>query len=270
MLHIRDPLAAALCALCLATTMTGALPVRRLFAIFALLAGTAFAVPAQASQAIDRFVHSVPAAAAAPVRTESDGTPELPIARELPAPAVARIAKMMSVEVLQTVASSAISSASSTAMSAADSVAGTVGAVQSAAMSAASSVASTAGEVQSVARSAADSVVSRAGEVQRGIASWYHDRFHDRRTASGERYNMNALTAAHPSLPFGTRLCAHSPATGKSAVVRINDRGPFHGGRIIDLSKAAAKALGIFATKPDVIALFDDRDERCDASADTP
>ena len=174
---------------------------------------------------------------------------------------------MVSVDALQSVASSALSSASSAAVSAANTVASRADDVQSAALSAASSVASRADDLQSAALFAASSVVSRAGALQRGLASWYHDRFQDRRTANGERYNMHALTAAHPSLPFGTRLCAHSPSTGKSALIRINDRGPFHAGRIIDLSKAAAIALGIFPMKPDVVALFDDKDERCNSSA---
>ncbi|MHB8950023.1 MAG: septal ring lytic transglycosylase RlpA family protein, partial [Rhodoferax sp.] len=76
-------------------------------------------------------------------------------------------------------------------------------------------------------------------------------------------FNMNDLTAAHPTLPFGTRLCAHSPSTGKSVIVRINDRGPFVKHRIIDFSKAAAQALGILHSRPDVVALLDSSDKRC-------
>lgn len=80
---------------------------------------------------------------------------------------------------------------------------------------------------------------------QRGIASWYGQAFHNLRTASGEPFNMNALTAAHPTLPFGTQLKVRNPANGRAVVVRVNDRGPFTGGRSLDLSRAAASALGI-------------------------
>lgn len=80
---------------------------------------------------------------------------------------------------------------------------------------------------------------------QRGIASWYGLPFHGRKTANGERYDMNALTAAHPSLPFGTRVKVRSLVNGREVIVRINDRGPFAPGRIIDLSHAAAKAIGL-------------------------
>lgn len=79
----------------------------------------------------------------------------------------------------------------------------------------------------------------------RGIASWYGPGFHGRRSASGERYNQNALTAAHRSLPFGTNVLVTNLNNGRSVVVRINDRGPFVRGRVIDLSAAAARALGV-------------------------
>lgn len=81
-------------------------------------------------------------------------------------------------------------------------------------------------------------------ETEAGVASWYGDRFHGRRTASGEAFNMNDLTAAHPSLPFGTRVRVRNLDNGREVVVRINDRGPFTRGRVIDLSRAAALALG--------------------------
>lgn len=81
--------------------------------------------------------------------------------------------------------------------------------------------------------------------AQSGKASWYGPGFHGKRTASGEVFNTNSMTAAHKSLPFGTRVKVTSRQTGKSVVVRINDRGPFVRGRIIDLSKASAKALGM-------------------------
>ena len=80
---------------------------------------------------------------------------------------------------------------------------------------------------------------------QRGIASWYGLPFHGRKTANGERFDMNALTAAHPSLPFGTRVKVRSLVNGREVIVRINDRGPFAPGRIIDLSHAAARAIGL-------------------------
>ena len=78
-----------------------------------------------------------------------------------------------------------------------------------------------------------------------GQASWYGRQFHGRKTASGERYNMNGLTAAHRYLPFGTKLKVTCKQTGKSVIVRVNDRGPFHGNRVLDLSKGAAQQLGL-------------------------
>jgi rare lipoprotein A len=79
--------------------------------------------------------------------------------------------------------------------------------------------------------------------VAEGMASWYGPGFHGRRTASGERFDQNALTAAHPSLPFGTRVRVVSVANGREVTVRINDRGPHAAGRIIDLARAAAQRL---------------------------
>jgi rare lipoprotein A len=84
-----------------------------------------------------------------------------------------------------------------------------------------------------------------ARELERGQASWYGPRFHGRRTASGERHDMYALTAAHKTLPFGTLVRVRSVMTGREVDVRINDRGPFIKGRVIDVSKAAAEALGM-------------------------
>jgi rare lipoprotein A len=81
-----------------------------------------------------------------------------------------------------------------------------------------------------------------------GKASWYGPRFHGRRTSSGERFDMHDLTAAHTSLPFGTRVRVRNVANGREVVVRINDRGPHVRQRIIDLSRAAASALGILKT----------------------
>jgi len=81
--------------------------------------------------------------------------------------------------------------------------------------------------------------------LAQGRASWYGLGFHGRKTANGERFDMNDYTAAHPSLPFGTRVLVRNPGNGRSVIVRINDRGPYSGGRIIDLSFAAARSLGI-------------------------
>jgi rare lipoprotein A len=83
-----------------------------------------------------------------------------------------------------------------------------------------------------------------SGQVQRGKASWYGGRFHGRKTASGERFDKHALTAAHRKLPFGSKVRVTNLKNGRSVVVRINDRGPFGGkGRIIDVSEAAAREL---------------------------
>jgi rare lipoprotein A len=84
---------------------------------------------------------------------------------------------------------------------------------------------------------------SLGGEV--GLASYYADRLHGRRTASGERYDRNAYTAAHRRLPFGTHVQVINLDNENSVDVRINDRGPFVKGRVIDLSYAAAKKLGM-------------------------
>ena len=84
-----------------------------------------------------------------------------------------------------------------------------------------------------------------ARAVQTGKASWYGPGFHGRKTASGEKFNTHSHTAAHRSLPFGTKVRVTSRRTGRSVVVRINDRGPFIRGRIIDLSRASALALGM-------------------------
>ena len=96
-------------------------------------------------------------------------------------------------------------------------------------------------------------------EVGRGLASWYGPRFHGRRTASGERFDQHALTAAHRTLPFGTVVRVHSRVNGRTVDVRINDRGPFLHRRVIDLSRAAAEALGLIesrtGTKPVVLTV---------------
>lgn len=83
------------------------------------------------------------------------------------------------------------------------------------------------------------------GHVQKGIASYYHDSLHGRKTASGQVYNKHRLSAAHKTLPLGTKIRVTDTKTGRSIVVQVNDRGPFAKGRILDLSKEAAKELGI-------------------------
>lgn len=80
---------------------------------------------------------------------------------------------------------------------------------------------------------------------QVGTASWYGPGFHGKRTASGERFDQNALTAAHRKLPLGSEVKVTNLDNGRSIVVEINDRGPYKKGRVIDLSKGAARKLGI-------------------------
>lgn len=84
--------------------------------------------------------------------------------------------------------------------------------------------------------------------TQSGVASWYGRQFHGRKTANGEIFNMNALTAAHKSLPLNCLIRVTNKSNGKSVVVRVNDRGPFHDNRVVDLSYGAAKVLGIVNT----------------------
>jgi len=83
-----------------------------------------------------------------------------------------------------------------------------------------------------------------AGSTETGVASYYHNRFHGRRTASGEIFNNNKYTAAHRRLPLGTRVRVTNLENKRSVVVRINDRGPYARKRIIDLSRRAARDLG--------------------------
>jgi len=91
------------------------------------------------------------------------------------------------------------------------------------------------------------SVVTSGVEL-RGTASWYGLPFHGRKTASGETYDMNGLTCAHRTLPFGTVLLVTNLGNGRSVRVRVTDRGPFVSGRIVDLSRGAAVALGMLDT----------------------
>ncbi|MBI2991140.1 MAG: septal ring lytic transglycosylase RlpA family protein, partial [Deltaproteobacteria bacterium] len=94
-------------------------------------------------------------------------------------------------------------------------------------------------------RPTAAPVSTEGGATQTGIASWYGPGFHGRPTASGVIYNQNELTAAHQTLPLGTRVMVTNLDNGRSAEVTINDRGPFAKGRIVDLSYAAARTLGM-------------------------
>jgi rare lipoprotein A len=93
-------------------------------------------------------------------------------------------------------------------------------------------------------------------EMDAGMASWYGERFHGKRTASGEAFNMNEFTAAHKTLPFGSQVRVRNLDNGQEVVVRINDRGPFTRGRVIDLSRAAAQAIGLLQTGTARVAVF--------------
>jgi len=97
-------------------------------------------------------------------------------------------------------------------------------------------------EPVSVVRRHEPSSESGAGTKSAGVASFYSE---DSETASGEKFDPNQLTAAHPSLPFGTKLRVTNTATGKSVTVRVNDRGPYVPGRVVDVSYSAAQALGM-------------------------
>ena len=96
------------------------------------------------------------------------------------------------------------------------------------------------------------------GKTQTGTASWYGSKYHGRKSSNGEIYNKNKLTAAHPSLPFGTEVKVTNLSNNQSVVVRITDRGPFKGRRIIDLSEAAARKIdmirsGVATVKMEVL-----------------
>jgi rare lipoprotein A len=90
-------------------------------------------------------------------------------------------------------------------------------------------------------------MLSSHGFREEGIASWYGPDFHGKMTANGEKYDMHGMTAAHKLLPFGTRVLVTNKENGKSVVVRINDRGPFVGNRVIDLTRTAAVRIGMLA-----------------------
>ncbi len=101
-------------------------------------------------------------------------------------------------------------------------------------------------------------IPSSDGFIQKGLASWYGPPFHGRRTSNGESFDMHSQTAAHKTLPMGTVLLVKNLDNGKDTLVRVNDRGPFAGGRIIDVSYKAARALGVVGNgtaKVQIIAL---------------
>jgi rare lipoprotein A len=93
------------------------------------------------------------------------------------------------------------------------------------------------------------------GHVERGVASWYGPGFHGNKTANGEQYDMHQLTAAHRTLPLGSMAEVRSLSNGRKVTVRVNDRGPFAKGRIIDLSLAAAQALAMTGNGTDQVEL---------------
>lgn len=117
----------------------------------------------------------------------------------------------------------------------------------------------TAGTLGVAAPTLAHQADERASTLQKGIASYYSDRFQGRTTASGDAFDQDALTAAHRSLPFGTKVLVTRPDNGRQVEVRINDRGPFVAGRVIDLSKRAARRLGMLdrGTAPVRLSLVD-------------
>ena len=96
---------------------------------------------------------------------------------------------------------------------------------------------------------------SSRGYHEQGIASWYGKKFHGRRTSSGETYDMYAMTAAHKTLPLPTYLEVTNIKNGKKIIVKVNDRGPFHGNRLIDLSYSAAKKLDIIGKGTGLVAI---------------
>jgi rare lipoprotein A len=123
--------------------------------------------------------------------------------------------------------------------------------------------------VQSPRASHADTRTPKIREnpVERGQAGWYGDRYHGRKTASGERFDQNAMTAAHRTLPFGTVVQVKNLTNGRTVEVRINDRGPFgRKTRIIDLSRAAARVLdmeraGVAPVELRIVSTPDDKAE---------
>jgi rare lipoprotein A len=107
----------------------------------------------------------------------------------------------------------------------------------------------------SVTGSISQNKIATTASLQKGTASWYGPGFHGRKTASGERFNSGAMTAAHRFLPFGTKLKVVNEKNGRSVVVRVNDRGPFTRNRIIDLAKGPAQELGLMGTGTAYVSL---------------
>src|SRR5688572_7299960 len=93
------------------------------------------------------------------------------------------------------------------------------------------------------------------GKIQKGTASWYGTKYHGRKSSNGEVYNKTNLTAAHPSLPFGTQVKVTNLSNNQSVVVRITDRGPFKGHRLIDLSEAAARKIDMIRSGTAVVTM---------------
>jgi rare lipoprotein A len=108
------------------------------------------------------------------------------------------------------------------------------------------------------------------GYTEQGVASWYGREFHGRRTSNGEVYDMYAMTAAHKTLPLPTTARVTNLSTGKSIIVRINDRGPFKKGRLIDLSYGAARELGFLNTGTAMVEVQALPGEAPAATIDTP
>lgn len=131
------------------------------------------------------------------------------------------------------------------------------GAAAAAAAAAASGIAAAAAAVAEAIANVTEPVAEAGPPLETGIASWYGKPFHGRKTASGERFDMDALTAAHPKLPFGSWVRVKNLINGRSVDVRINDRGPHIKRRIIDLSRAAARALGVSGIDKVEISLLD-------------
>lgn len=107
---------------------------------------------------------------------------------------------------------------------------------------------------------------------ERGGASWYGIQFHQKKTANGERFDMMEFTAAHKTLPFNTRVCVRSLVNGKEVLVRVNDRGPYAQGRVIDLSRAAAEQIGLLSMgiKQVALSVIDRKEQRCGGLAIEP
>ncbi|MBN8810476.1 MAG: hypothetical protein BGP17_21765 [Sphingomonas sp. 67-41] len=107
-----------------------------------------------------------------------------------------------------------------------------------------------------------------AAAIATGEASYYADRFAGKRTASGEAYDPSDFTAAHRSLPFGTRVRVTNAASGRSVVVRINDRGPWDKSRLIDISRAAASEIGLVRRGRGTVSLALAEEEEAEAGQD--